>query len=230
MSTRWKRRLLEHAADAFGKIDEGTKEGPTIAELHAKIGELPRENDICACAGCTERKEMIDRSHPLPITTQAHLLNLSGSNVYYRPVGVSERDLALMSAIDKIHLEFPFYESCRMRGELKDRGFSVGREQGSPLMRQMGTPLLFPEKKLSKSTPGPKIYPYSSATGRSPERAQSGAPMSPISPWPGDFAISRASWTPRPAGAFLLRFQHSGGLVLHRGSGRSPGALPALWA
>jgi transposase-like protein len=48
--TRWKRQLLEHAAAAFGETDEGTKEGPTIAELHAKIGELTMENDFLSVA------------------------------------------------------------------------------------------------------------------------------------------------------------------------------------
>lgn len=103
---------------------------------------------------------MIDRSHPLPITTQAHLLDLSRSSVYYRPVGVNERDLALMAAMDKIHLEFPFYGSRRIRGELKDCGFSVGREHVATLMRQMGIEPLFPKRRLSKPTPGHKIYPY----------------------------------------------------------------------
>lgn len=44
--SRWKRQLLEHAAAAFAETDEGSKEGPTIAELHAKIGELTMENDF----------------------------------------------------------------------------------------------------------------------------------------------------------------------------------------
>ena len=48
--TKWKRQLLENAAAAFGEIDMGTKEGPSIAELHAKIGELTMENDFLAGA------------------------------------------------------------------------------------------------------------------------------------------------------------------------------------
>ena len=48
--SRWKRQLLEHAAAAFAETDTGTKEGPTIAELHAKIGELTMENDCLSTA------------------------------------------------------------------------------------------------------------------------------------------------------------------------------------
>jgi transposase len=48
--TKWKRQLLENAAAAFGETDAGTKEGPTTAELHAKIGELLMENDFLSVA------------------------------------------------------------------------------------------------------------------------------------------------------------------------------------
>ena len=103
---------------------------------------------------------MIDRSLPLPVTRQAHLLDLSRSRVYYEPKGESERDLALMAAIDEIHLKFPFYGSRRIKDELLARGFSVGRQHVLTLMRRMGIEPLWPKKKLSKPAPGHQIYPY----------------------------------------------------------------------
>lgn len=41
----WKKQLLERAADVFGgeKKAEG---GPSVKELHAKIGQLAMENDF----------------------------------------------------------------------------------------------------------------------------------------------------------------------------------------
>ena len=48
--TRWKRQLLEQAAAAFAETDTGSKEGPSVAELHAKIGELTMENDFLSTA------------------------------------------------------------------------------------------------------------------------------------------------------------------------------------
>jgi transposase len=48
--TRWKRQLLEHAAAAFGEDEQSKKEGPSVAELHAKIGELTMENDFLSVA------------------------------------------------------------------------------------------------------------------------------------------------------------------------------------
>ena len=50
---------------------------------------------------------MIDKSHPLPITSQARLLALSRSSVYYQPVATSDTDLALMAAMDEIHMSSP---------------------------------------------------------------------------------------------------------------------------
>ena len=48
--TKWKRELLDGAAAVFGESPEATKEGPSIAELHAKIGELTMENDFLSGA------------------------------------------------------------------------------------------------------------------------------------------------------------------------------------
>jgi len=103
---------------------------------------------------------MIDRNHPLPLARQARLLDLSRSSLYYEPVGPSDRDLALMAAMDEIHLQFPFYGSRRIKDELRDRGLQVGRQHVSTLMRRMGIEPLFPTRRLSKPAPGHKIYPY----------------------------------------------------------------------
>ena len=103
---------------------------------------------------------MIDRDRPLPVSKQAVILDLSRSSLYYEPAGISERDLALMAAMDEIHLRLPFYGSRRIKDELLDRGFPVGRQHVATLMRQMGIEPLWPKKKLSKPAPGHKIYPY----------------------------------------------------------------------
>ena len=48
--TKWKRQLLDGAAIVFGEDEKATEEGPSIAELHAKIGELTMENDFLSGA------------------------------------------------------------------------------------------------------------------------------------------------------------------------------------
>jgi putative transposase len=103
---------------------------------------------------------MIDKAHPLPVTRQAELFNLPRSTVYYRPVPTSEGDLALMAAMDEIHLEFPFYGIRRIRDELHTRGCPVGRQRVATLMRKMDMQALYPKRRLSKPAPGHKVYPY----------------------------------------------------------------------
>jgi transposase len=48
--TKWKRELQEGAAAVFGETDEEKPAGPSVAELHAKIGQLTMENDFLAGA------------------------------------------------------------------------------------------------------------------------------------------------------------------------------------
>jgi transposase len=48
--TKWKRQLLDGAAIVFGEDEKATEEGPSIACLHAKIGELTMENDFLSGA------------------------------------------------------------------------------------------------------------------------------------------------------------------------------------
>jgi putative transposase len=103
---------------------------------------------------------MIDRTHPVSVTTQAELLGFSRSSVYYEPVGTSTSDLALMAAMDEIHLQLPFYGARRLRDELVDRGFGVGREHVATLMRRMGIEALYPKRRLSQPHPGHRVYPY----------------------------------------------------------------------
>jgi transposase len=47
--TEWKRQLLEHAPEVFSK-DRKPEQGPSIKELHAKIGQLSMENDFLSVA------------------------------------------------------------------------------------------------------------------------------------------------------------------------------------
>ena len=49
-TTKWKRQLLEDAAAVFGESDKAKEDGPSVAELNAKIGELTMENDFLSAA------------------------------------------------------------------------------------------------------------------------------------------------------------------------------------
>jgi len=86
---------------------------------------------------------MIERSHELPISRQAKVLNISRGSVYYQPRPVSAADLALMRRIDELHLDYPFAGSRMLRDMFDQEGCSVGRRPNT-----------------SKPAPGHKIYPY----------------------------------------------------------------------
>ena len=139
--TQWKAQLLDGAAGVFGSETRGDSQGPAVdlTVLHAKIGELTLENDFLAGqGGFAERKAMIDRSHDLPITRQARMLNVSRGSVYYRPRAPSTADLALMRRIDELHLDFPFAGSRMLRDLLTAEGFQTGRRHVATLMKRMG--------------------------------------------------------------------------------------------
>ena len=103
---------------------------------------------------------MIDREHPLPITKQCHILQLSRSGVYYTPAPVSDADKKLMRLIDGIHLEEPCLGSRGMKSALKMRGYKTGRIHVRTLMRRMGIEALYKKPRLSKPHPEHKVYPY----------------------------------------------------------------------
>src|SRR6186713_3025381 len=103
---------------------------------------------------------MIDRSHDLPITRQARMLNVSRVSVYYRPRAPSSADLALMRRMDELHLDFPFAGSRMLRDLLTAEGFQAGRRHVATLMKRMGIQAVYRKPNTSTPAPGHKIYPY----------------------------------------------------------------------
>ena len=57
---------------------------------------------------------MIDRTHPLSMSRQAQLLDISRGAVYYLPKPTSASDLRIMHAMDQLHLDFPFMGSRQL--------------------------------------------------------------------------------------------------------------------
>ena len=108
----------------------------------------------------SERRQMVQREHSLPVTRRCELLEVARSTAYYRPSPVSEADLALMRLSDELHLERPFYGSPRRRDELATRGHWVNRKRVQRLMRQMGLAALYAKPRTSVAGRGHKVYPY----------------------------------------------------------------------
>jgi len=108
----------------------------------------------------SERRALIDRQSPLPLTRQCRLLGLNRSTAYYQSRAVSDEDLELMRRIDEIHLKRPFLGARRIRDELRDLGRIVNRKRVQRLMRQMGLRALYPRPRTSIPGTGHVIYPY----------------------------------------------------------------------
>jgi len=103
---------------------------------------------------------MINSKEKLTISHQCKVLGLSRSSFYYHESSVSQQELELMLAIDKIHLELPFYGTRKIQLELNTRGFSAGRDRVRRLMRKMGLEAIYRKPKTSIAQPGNHIYPY----------------------------------------------------------------------
>ncbi|GJL83408.1 MAG: transposase [marine bacterium B5-7] len=103
---------------------------------------------------------MVERTDPLPVTRQCKLLGLPRSTFYHVPEPVSDRDLELMSLIDRCHLKHPYYGSRRIRDWLEDNGQRVNRKKIRRLMRTMGLAALYPKRNLSLANQAHKVYPY----------------------------------------------------------------------
>lgn len=104
---------------------------------------------------------MINRTSELSISRQAQLLGFSRGMVYYTPKEISASDLALMHAIDKLHMAHPFMGARMLRNQLQRDGFKVGRQHIRTLMRRMGLHAIYRKpKNTSANNPAHKVYPY----------------------------------------------------------------------
>jgi putative transposase len=103
---------------------------------------------------------MIDRAHEVSVSRQCSILEICRSSFYYQAVPMSQRDVDLMRVIDEVHLKYPFYGSRKVRDELRDRGYSVGRGHVRTLMRKMDIHALYQKPRLSEPHSGHKVYPY----------------------------------------------------------------------
>ncbi len=80
---------------------------------------------------------MIDRAHDLPLIRQARALGISRGSVYYLPRAVPAADLALMRAIDALHLEYPFAGIRRGAGRKARPTTTTSRSVDATSRRQL---------------------------------------------------------------------------------------------
>jgi len=96
----------------------------------------------------------------MPLKTQAELLSLSRSSLYYVPVGPSAREIAIKHRIDELYTAHPFLGSRKMTVFLCREGMQVSRPTVQKYMREMGIAAIAPGPDLSKRNQEHKVYPY----------------------------------------------------------------------
>ena len=150
--TQWRSQLLENAAGAFGATESAAPSGGRESAARQDRGVDAGERFFRRCAhqsGFAERKAMITRNHPLPLSRQAKCAGISRGSVYYLPRPVSPQDLALMRRLDELHLELPFAGSRMLRDLLNHEGIAVGRKHVASLMRRLGIEALYRKPNTS---------------------------------------------------------------------------------
>lgn len=106
---------------------------------------------------------LIDKEHvAVSLTRQCELLEISRASVYYQPL-VDEKDIQIMTLIDKIYTDYPFYGSRRIRYELRTTYHTaIARDHVRRLLRVMGLEAIYPRIKPNTSQPNQqhRTYPY----------------------------------------------------------------------
>ena len=118
-----------------------------------------------------DRRSFLERSSgELPLGTQAALLGLNRSHLYYVPVPPSATELALKRRIDELFTARPFYGVRKITAQLRTEGCQVNHKAVARHMREMGLAAIYPGPNVSKRAHAHAVYPYllRSVTAQSP--------------------------------------------------------------
>jgi putative transposase len=96
----------------------------------------------------------------LALVTQASLLGISRTHLYYRPIPPSEREVAIKHRIDELFTECPFYGSRKLHALLLPEFAPLARNTVRSYMHEMGLQAIYPGPKLSRKHPEHHVYPY----------------------------------------------------------------------
>jgi putative transposase len=104
---------------------------------------------------------LVDWDNPeITIKTQAELLSLNRSSLYYKPAEPSSEEIAIKHRIDEIYTKYPFYGSRRITVQLRREGFCINRKAVQRHMREMGIAGICPGPNLSKRRMEHQVFPY----------------------------------------------------------------------
>jgi putative transposase len=96
----------------------------------------------------------------ISLTSQAKLLGLNRSGLYYQPRPPALTEVRLKHRIDEIYTAIPFYGSRKITAQLRQEGYDTCRETVRQYMREMGLQAIYPRPNLSKRRLEDTVYPY----------------------------------------------------------------------
>lgn len=115
----------------------------------------------------SEKKRLIEPGFTeISVRRQCQLLGLNRSSYYTalsaaaEPAEDTNKNMQLMTFIDKQYIKTPTYGSRRMAGQMRLEGRQVNRKRIRRLMSQMGLAAIYPKPRLSVRSKEHKIYPY----------------------------------------------------------------------
>jgi putative transposase len=104
---------------------------------------------------------MVDwESMELPVSTQAELLSLNRTGLYYQPVPPSAHEVACKHRIDEIYTAHCYYGYRRIAAQLQREGQPINQKTVARYMQEMGLAAIYPGPNLSKRAHQAAIYPY----------------------------------------------------------------------
>ena len=102
----------------------------------------------------------MDQADPeMTVSTQADLLSLNRTSLYYQPVLPSAEELYIKRRIDEIYTDHPFYGSRKITAELR-KEMTINRKAVQRHMRAMGLVAICPGPNLSKRATEHRVFPY----------------------------------------------------------------------
>jgi putative transposase len=109
------------------------------------------------------KKDLVDpKLTTLPLTRQTALLGISRSSLYYKPVPLSDTNLAILNRMDEIYTDNPEYGYRMIYQHLLEDGYHIGNNRVLKYMGILGIQALYPHKKRNTSIQQKQhpIYPY----------------------------------------------------------------------
>ena len=103
---------------------------------------------------------MIDRAEPeMTVSTQADVLSLNRTSLYYQPVPPTADELKIKRRIDEIYTAHPFYGSRKITAELR-KEMTINRKAVQRHMHTMGLVAICPGPNLSRRATEHRVFPY----------------------------------------------------------------------